>query len=375
MAVPFLAIKGYHTLLGSQAGVVVDQPEPGTPGWSALVDPTAVVGVAEVLDGELTGFAMVVVDDTGGASAVILGSGDALVDGSVEAVEVETDEVEAGEAEAGEVEAGQLGPIEAVELAAKQLRLRLDSVQVVDDAAWIEAFGSSFLTLDNPDPVLQVDGTPLFEVGVVEVSGESASRFVGQPSEGSSLLSLGPRRLEFWSHVADNGLRGAGPLATLFPASRAEAGLQPAVFELPTAVAEADDQTNRIDLPAAEQLLRTLVPFPAGQDGTDRLRVRIVDGHGGADLESIARQVAARGLEVVEISTATPSSQPSQLIVPIELSSVVPRQGSQRNALDDLNELADELDVEQLVTTRSDDQRTVSLIVGPDLDLAEVLVN
>ncbi len=353
MAVPFLAIKGYHTILGSQAGVVVDEPQPGDAGWSALVDPTSVVGVAEVLDGRLTGLAMVVVDDVGQASSVVLGSGDTVI---------------------GDRPVSDSSPVEAVERVAGELRLRLASIEVVDGDVWAEAFGPSVVTVDNPDPVIEADGAPLFDVGTVEVAGPQAARFIGLPSEGASLLSLGPRRDEFWSAVSENGLAGSGPLASMFPLDSGGTSNDVAVFDLPTDVAESG--VSQIDQAQAEQLLRTLISFPAGRDGTDRLRIRIVDGYGQADLESLASRVAARGLEVVEISTATMLSQDSsQLIVPIELSSVVRQGGASRTALDDLNDLAAELDVEQLVTTRSDDQRTVSLVVGPDLDLVEVLGN
>ncbi len=356
MAVPFLAIKGYHTLLGSQAGVVVDEPAPGAPGWSALVEPTDVVGIAEVVDDRLTGLALVVVSDTGEASSVVLGSGQTVVGGR---------------------SLSEGDPIEAMERLAGDLRLRLASIELLDRAAWTEAFGSAVVTVDNPDPVFEADGTQLFDVGTLDVSGAEASRFLGLPSEGASLLSLSPRRDEFWSQVVEGGLVGSGPLVTLFPAPSGDTPTTDiGIFELPTEPAESPGEPLAIDSTGAEQLLRTLVPFPAGQDGADRLRVRIVDGHGQADLESLARRVAARGFEVVEISTAvTPSADPSQLIVPIELSSAVPGDSPNRTALDDLDDLAAELDVEQLITTRSDDQRTVSLVVGPDLDLVEVPAN
>lgn len=360
MAVPFLAIKGYHTLLGSQAGVVVDQPEPGEPGWSALVDPTQVVGVAETTDGRLTGMAFVVLDDAGGAASVMVAPG----------------ELSVGDDNPNEPTADELDPAVVVRSMAEAMRLRLSAVEVVGDEEWVQAFGDSVLTVDNPDPVFAADGSPLFEVGIVDVAGDQAGRFVGRPTEGATLLSLGLRRQEFWSAVVDTGLAGSGPLAAMFPGAGGDAGQgsEPAVFELPAVAAPAGSEGVQVDLVAAEELVRTLVAFPAGLDGTDRLRIRIVGGDGDADLEDMASQVAARGLEVVEISTAaTPYTGPSQLIVPIELSVVVDTERPGRTAMDDLNDLAAELDAEQLVTTRSDDQRTVSLVVGSDMDLGALV--
>lgn len=349
MAVPFLAIKGYHTLLGSQAGVVVAEPEPGTPGWSALVEPTSVVAVAEVFDDRMTGFAIVVVGDDGAASSVVIGSSATVVDGQ----ELSADD-----------------PVQAMEQLASALRLRLSSIEVVDDAGWRQAFGAASVAVNNPDPVVDADGQALFEVGYVSVSGEDAAQFLGLPSPGSTDLSLTPRRNELWENLLLTGLAGTGPVAELFPADRAADTAPRRVYELPVAERQADSQ-QAVDQEASEALLRTLVPFLAGQNGTDRLRVRIVDGHGDADLSQLANQIAARGLEVVEISTAsTLLDQPSQLIVPIELSTAVDQAVAQTDALDDLEMLSAELDVEQLITTRSDDQRTVSLVVGPELELA-----
>ncbi|MEL6985529.1 MAG: hypothetical protein AAFO29_24065, partial [Actinomycetota bacterium] len=37
LAIPFVLIRGYHTLLDSQAGTFVEEPTRSDPGWTALV--------------------------------------------------------------------------------------------------------------------------------------------------------------------------------------------------------------------------------------------------------------------------------------------------------------------------------------------------
>jgi hypothetical protein len=120
LAVPFLAIAGYHALLDSHAGRFEESPDEHEPGWRAVVDPTPVTAVAELTGGRLTGVAIVAghAEASGDAAAgatVILVPGELVVDGQALAVRTVPD---------------------AVAVLGAALRLRISATESVDVQRW-----------------------------------------------------------------------------------------------------------------------------------------------------------------------------------------------------------------------------------------------
>ena len=130
MAIPFVLIRGYHTLLDSRAGTFVEEPTRTDPGWMALVDVTEVVGIAEVDRGAVTGVALLVVNQ--GSDTL------SLVDPLSLA---ETDRIPVGD-QPGYVLVDETGRQAYV------LNERSDSVSVVDLA--VKALAASVATESEP---------------------------------------------------------------------------------------------------------------------------------------------------------------------------------------------------------------------------------
>jgi hypothetical protein len=106
---------------------------------------------------------------------------------------------------------------------------------------------------------------------------------------------------------------------------------------------------------ATEALVRELVPVPAGAQPGDRTQVRVIDRTGTADLSAVAAEVAATGLEVVEIGNAAEFDAGATSLV-------VPR------GLDDpgLIELAAWTGAATVVDGEPDADPVVTLLIGSD---------
>ena len=132
MAVPFLAIAGYHALLDSRAGRFVDEPGIGEPGWRAVVEPSPVVAVVETADGAITGVALLAghtEQNVGGAVILVPGTlrlGDATLD--------------------------QLGPEAAVAELSAALRLQVSATEIMAEEDWAAFLGEQSYRVSNPDP-------------------------------------------------------------------------------------------------------------------------------------------------------------------------------------------------------------------------------
>lgn len=125
------------------------------------------------------------------------------------------------------------------------------------------------------------------------------------------------------------------------------------VVELPMVVTS---DAAVIDASAAEDLLRDIVAFPSG----NRLEIRVVDRSGHADLSAIAAQLAARGVEVVEIANAVQFDDGStEVIRPVILGDVG----------DQLEDLVADLGVQPIID-QEQEHDTVTLLVGIDFRLA-----
>lgn len=311
MAIPFIAIAGYHALLGSRAGTFIEEPEEDEPGWRALVDPSPITAVVETESGVLTGIALL----TGPAEQPSLAAGQ-LVEGELAAaggpdgggavVVVPGTLVVDGSALASRA------PDDAVAALATMLRLQIETIEVIDEQRWIRLLGESSYQLANPDPVADDQGQPLLLVGEIDVGGAEVAAFLGRPAINSDPITLLYRRQLFWAAALDDPPLGNDPLARML---RAGGGPSAQVVILPLVDVVPNPEP---DLVAAEALIRDVVPIPAGAHPGDRIQVRVIDRTGIADLESVAAAVAATGSEVVEIGNAANfDGGLTQLVVPV----------------------------------------------------------
>lgn len=342
MAIPFVAIEGYHTLLDSRAGRLIEEPTRTDPGWRALVDATTVVGVAEVDRGAVTGVAIIVHQAEQRSPGTIV-----LVPASVEV---------------DGIALADRPPDDAVRAVGRAIRLAIGRVEVLDQAGWGAVLGDAVYSVESPDPVVGDDGAPLFDVGVVEVDGDSAGAFVGRPVPGASVLSVLPRRHLLWNALLAEPPATNTPLAS--DLREIDSG-QAQVVDLPVGQLEP---ATAIDDAATELLVRDIVAFPASAAPGDRLQVRVLDRTGTADLEDIAAAVAARGIEVIEIGNAGVFDDgPTEVIAP---SAATTANESLKSQLDDLSL---SLGVKSVILDdESDEDGVVTVIVGTNFDLANL---
>lgn len=279
IAIPLLGYAGFRTLLDSRTGTFIDDPGPESPGWLALVDPSPVVGVVEVDEGRITGIAVVVkIGQTARGGAVI------LVPAELQATPSQTIQ--------------ELTPEAAVDSVAAALQLRIPVVEIVDSERWATLLQDSTYTVNNPDPVPTAEGGVLFAVGPVEVNGSGAAAFLGRTVDGQDSLAAIVRRDLFWSMLLEDP-----PAANDDPLSRTIRSVADGPHEVTRLPLEqSDGGTPVVNAQRAEELVRRVVAFPAGDQANRRFRVRIEDRTGGADLDAVARSLGRLGVEVVAIS-------------------------------------------------------------------------
>jgi hypothetical protein len=302
LAIPFLAIAGYHELLDSRAGRFVEEPGEADPGWRAVVEPSPLTAVVETERGRITGIALLAGNpDSGIGGTVVLVPGTLAIDGR--GLDRRT-------------------PDDAVTALGRALRLGIHGLEVVDENRWANVLGDRAYVVDNPDPVVDDDGEPLLVVGPTEVDADNAAVFLGRPVAGADEISLLLRRRLLWTAlIADpptsggwsggGGAGGADPLLDHLDSVR---GASARVVELPlrqaTPVPELDPVT-------AEGLIREVVPVPSGAEVGDRVRVRVLGRSPDTDLPAVAAVVAGTGMEVVEIGNAASfDGGPTEILLP-----------------------------------------------------------
>lgn len=276
-AVPLLAYAGFRTLLDTRTGTFVEDPGPSDPGWQALVDPSPVIGVVEVVDGEVSGVTVVV-----SVGRTARGGTAVLVPAQLEV--------------AGRP-IGLLSPESAVEAVAATLRLRIPQMEIVDEQRWTSLLGDTSYLIDNPDPVPGHGPAAVFEVGLVEVAGGRTALFLGRTADGADPLAALVRRELFWDELLD-----APPPVSDDPLSRSLQAVSDGLHEvvrLPLLRSETGAPVA--DPERVEALVRRVVPFPAAHADGERLLVRIEDRTGAADLDEMAVRLGGLGMEVVAI--------------------------------------------------------------------------
>ncbi len=351
MAIPFVAISGYHTLLDSKVGQYEVAPTRDEPGWSALVEPTDIAAAVEVHNQSVTGVALLITHaELDVADTVILLPGSLEIDGQTLA---------------------DRAPADAVTAISGAARIAISSTIVLDDKAWTEAFGSRTIPVDNPDPVTGVDDQPIFDVGSVVVTGATASAFLGRPTEGASLVSVTPRRHLLWNALVAHRLDDTSEIGRTIEKLDSE---NSQILDMPMT------QLEPISLPdfaATESLVRDVTAFPAGSVPGDRLQIRIIDRTGGAPLEDIAAVFASRGIEVLEIGNTSLFDQgETQIVVPIGLDIGSPEiAGGTANGASpkaQLDDLLDDLDLSSVVDPEDPSGYVATILIGSDFDLASL---
>jgi len=338
LAIPFVLIQGYHTLLDSQTGTFIEEPTRSEPGWAALVDPTEVIGIAEVDRGVVTGVALVIHNpEQSSVGSIVLVPGTLDLGGTLLA---------------------DRDPTEAVLAASETLRLGLARIEVLDEEGWAAFLGSTRYELESPDPVPDSAGGILLPVGPADVGAAEAPAFVGRPASDAVAVSVLPRRRLLWEAVlAAPPVSGSSLASDLAAVDRAASR----VFDLPVTQLEP---VAVIDSVGAELLVRDVVAFPAGAVAGDRLRVRIVDRTGLAELEDIAAAVAAEGLEVIEIANAAAfDGGPSQVVAPVTLV------GPDGQLTPGLAEFAQSIGLADVaIDPEPVDEFIVTVVIGADFD-------
>lgn len=338
LAIPFVLIRGYHTLLDSQAGTFVEEPTRTDPGWTALVDPTEVIGIAEVDQGVVTGVSLLVHNpQQASTGSVVLAPGTVEIDG---------------------VMLSDRAPADAVLALSAAMRLGVARIEVLDEAGWQGFLGDTRYGLESPDPVPDGAGGVLLAVGPVEVGAGEAAAFVGRPALEAVAVSVLPRRRLLWEAVLTAPPSTASPLAE----DLAEVdGAASRVLDLPVTQLEP---VALIDQAMVEAMVRDVVAFPAGAVAGDRLRVRIIDRTGTTPLEELAAGVAAEGFEVIEIGNAAVFDDgPTQIIAPVTLV------GPDGAVTADLAGFAQLLGVgDVLVDPEPVDDTAVTVVIGQDFD-------
>lgn len=328
MAIPFLAIAGYHTLLDSRAGRFVEEPSPSDPGWRAIVDPSPVHAVVEVEQNRLTGVVLLAGHDEQFPGTAILVPGTLHLDGAPLSARP---------------------PAEAVQLLGSALRLRIPSFDVLDEWRWPRVLADKTYDLENPDPVAGLEGQEILSVGAVQIGGEEAALFVGRPSPGADPITVSTRRLLLWSALLADPPSAEDEIAQQL---RDIGGPGAQTVELPLMAIEPNPSP---DLEATETLVREVVPVPAGANPGDRIQVRVIDRTGTADLATIASEVASNGAEVIEIGNAREFDGGETLLV-VPLGAEGPG----------LTELAMLMGAATVSDSEGDSEAVVTLLIGVD---------
>jgi hypothetical protein len=282
MAVPVVALIGFKVLLDSRAGTFVTGPGPGDPGYQALVEPTPVLAVVERLGGEVTGVTLVArAGRSADGGAVIVVPAELAVEGR------------------SLRQWGHAGDDAAAQALGRALRLRVDHHVTLDGDGWAALLGERTVAVTNPDPVVD-GGVERFPAGTVELGAADAAEWLGRLGT-QQPAALAFRRSLFWrALLADPDLVATGggePAATL-----AALAAGPHVVELLPVVGAGP--VLALDPDQAEELVVEVVPFPSGARPGDRLRVKVLDRTGHADLVAVARQVARAGGEIVIVGNA-----------------------------------------------------------------------
>jgi hypothetical protein len=379
LSIPTLVWLGSRVVLGSNEGRVVERvTDPAAPGFEAVVDATPValvVGLDEA--GALDGLTVLTLTSDGNGGVVQLPRDTVMGVPGIGNIPLSVVYRTSG------LEVLREG-VEGI------LNVGIPTVEVVGAEEWADLLAPvAPLEVQNPDPVVgtNVFGVPevLHPAGRVILDREDVWPFLAARAPGANDLSLMVRREAFWrawlAEVrADPDAEGVVP-------GEVDSGLGRFVRRLarddvefttlPVRAQTYDDGTRvafEPDIPAVEQLVARLIPFPAGPEGK-RARLAVLDGTGRLDNGLGAAVVLARaGGQVQKVGNAAAFDVPLTRIVYYD-EAVRPFAERFREALG-VGEVvrSDELNaaVDVTVTLGTDFEQARPDVVAPPLSVAPV---
>ncbi len=328
IAIPFLGIAGVRAVLDSRSGSFVEEVGPGEAGWVALVEPSSVTVVVEQYETRTTGVTLIVHRPGAVGGAVVVIPGNATV---------------------GDESVGDIAPEEVASVLAETLKLRIDESVFLDESTWPELLGETTYVVSNTDEA-QTSSGETFAVGDVAVNGGNVAAFVGSTSESAELTVLMARRILLWSAMVDSPA-DSEHLVVVKISELAKGESE--IFGYPV-----DQNKLVIDDQSAADLVGRVVPFPAGGEDHHRIRLRVLDRTGEADLATITSELAAAGFEIVEMGNAEEFGDgPSELVVPSEWTGP------------DVTILTEYVGVESVVEQVSQPESVATLLIGDDFSL------
>ncbi len=213
LAIPFLAIEGYYTLLDSKAGTFAQESTSQDPGWSELVEATPIYAAIEVRDKKVQGVHLLI--ENGGDDTALYVPGETIIN---------------------EKKLSSYGEAQAASVLAKKLNIAVREIKTFEDDKIRKTIAAN-------EPIA---------LAAFDVRNASGAQ-LGTSSWIEQTLPL------------ING-------------------------------------TQEIDTVAAEQLVRSIVAFPAGYEPGMRLPLRIVARTSEVPLNDVVLALAAEGFEVSEVA-------------------------------------------------------------------------
>jgi len=320
LSIPTLIWVGTVVVLGSSEGRVVERiTDPAAPGFEAVVDATPVALVVG-LDGAgaLDGLTVLTLTN----------------DGSGGVVQIPPDTV-MGVPGIGNIPLSvvyQTAGLEVVREGVEGiLNVGIPTVEVVRPEDWAALTAPvAPIEVRNPDPVTAANLFGVQEIrypaGPVTLAAADVWPFLSTRSPGANDLSLMVRREAFWrawlARVGDaSELEGVVPGEVdsgLGRFVRTLAGDEVELTTLPVRAQPFDDGAKvafEPDIPAVEQLVARLIPFPAGPEGR-RARLAVLDGTGRLDAGlGAAVELARAGGQVQKVGNAASFDVAVTLIV------------------------------------------------------------
>lgn len=348
-SVPWLTRIGWRNAVSAEGQIAATAAaDASAPGYQAMVTPTpTMLVVHRGPQGQLAGVSMLALaGDSGGGAVLLVPTGlipepDAPVPQTLNAI----------------YNSG--GVAELTATLGRLFRVGFQTVVTADARDWLVAAGTTALSVDNPDEVLDVDGSVAFEPGPLQLSGEAIERYLRLRNPGEDERGHLYRTQLLWQSWMSS-LASAAPTDTATAAGTAAPSSDPAaaadpfasmvdelgrapveVVTLPVAVAD-EDTLARVDTSAAgvataegasgddgseddgsgtdgadepvlfvadadsvRTLVATLVPFPTSAQPGDRVRVRLLNGLGDpGQALNVASILVPAGAEITVFGNA-----------------------------------------------------------------------
>lgn len=308
LAIPALVYAGTRVVLGSNEGRVVHAiTDPAAPGWEAIVDPTPVLALATVDEsGDLDAVTVLSLTGEGNGAVVQIPGGTVL-------------------------EVPVYGPLplgvlygEAGDDKLERLRTSVESllgvgipeIDLVEPDEWSALVAPvAPLPINNPDEVVSSGGSILFPRAAIDVPASEVWTYLSTQNPNENDLNRMVRVEAFWkawlARVATDPT-GAGVIpgevdSGLGRFVRGLAQGQATVVTLPLVGEAIGDDADAVFRPQPDEvrsLMKEVVPFPAGPEGT-RVRVTVLDGTGRLDHGvGAAVLLAAAGGQIDKVGNA-----------------------------------------------------------------------